>query len=44
MLFTCAARRHTADQFGAIGQALFGVKGTLLAGKALADNLGLFVD
>ena len=38
------ARGHAADQVGAIGDCLLGVKGALLAGEALADDLGVFVD
>ena len=38
------ARRHTANHLGAIGNGLFRVKGTLRAGEALTDYLGVFVD
>src|SRR5690606_2262072 len=38
------ARRHTADHLGAVGNRLLSVEGTLGAGDALADYLGVLVD
>ncbi|MNZ20484.1 hypothetical protein D3C78_375390 [compost metagenome] len=38
------ARGHAADHLGTVGNRLFGVEGTLTAGEALADHLGVFVD
>ena len=38
------AGRHTADDLRAIFFRLFGVKGPLAAGDALADNFGFLVD
>src|SRR5580704_8787684 len=38
------ARRRAADHLGAVGNRLFGMEGTVLAGEALADDLGVFVD
>ena len=38
------ARRYPADHLRAIGNRLFRVEGALRAGKALADDLGGFVD
>src|ERR1700743_2046963 len=41
---TAFARRGAADHLGAIGDGLFGMKGALVAGEALADDLGVLVD
>src|SRR5579863_7905379 len=38
------ARRGAAHHLGAIGDCLFGMKGALAAGKALADDPGVLVD
>src|SRR6185312_6764827 len=38
------ARRHAAHHLGAVGNRLLGVEGTLAAGEALADDLGVLVD
>jgi hypothetical protein len=38
------AGRDAADQVGAVGDGLLGVEGALLAGEALADDLGVLVD
>src|SRR5580700_6695312 len=38
------AGRHAADHFGAVSDCLLGMKGAVLAGEALADDLGVFVD
>ena len=38
------ARRHAADHFRAVGNRLFGMEGTLLAGEALADDFGVLVN
>ncbi len=38
------ARRHATDHFRAIGQRLLGMESTLLAGEALTEHLGIFVD
>ena len=38
------ARGHATNHLGTVGNGLFGVEGTLTAGKALADHLGVFVD
>src|SRR5471032_3260906 len=38
------ARRGAAYHLGAIGDGLFGMKGALLAGEALADHLGILVN
>src|SRR5918995_1738739 len=38
------ARRHAADHLGAVGNRLLGVKRAVLAGEALADDLGILVD
>src|SRR3546814_8144870 len=35
---------HAADHLGAVGDRLLGVEGTLRAGEALADDLGILVD
>ncbi len=44
VLLAALARRDAADQLGAVGDGLFGVEGALLAGEALADDLGVLVD
>jgi hypothetical protein len=44
MLLTTAARRDTPDDFRAVGNALLRVETTLLAGEALANDLGALVD
>ena len=38
------ARRGAADHLGAVGDGLFGMEGALVAGEALADDLGILVD
>src|SRR6266568_2899009 len=38
------AGRGAADHLGAVGDRLLGMEGAVLAGKALADDLGTFVD
>src|SRR6202171_1493790 len=38
------ARRGAADHLGAVGDRLLGMEGTVLAGEALADDLGVLVD
>src|SRR5580658_4878381 len=38
------AGRHAADHFCAVGDRLLGMKGAVLAGEALADDLGVLVD
>ena len=38
------ARRDAADHLGAVGDRLLGVERALLAGEALADDLGVLVD
>src|SRR5690606_21654393 len=38
------ARRYAADHSGAVLDGLLAVKRALRAGKALADNLGVFID
>src|ERR1700687_4344700 len=42
----CAAfaRRGAADHLGAVGDRLLGMDGAVLAGEALADDLGVLVD
>jgi hypothetical protein len=44
MLSTTFARRDATDHFGAVSNRLFGMESTLLAGEALADDFGVFVD
>src|ERR1700743_449955 len=41
---TAFARRGAADHLGSIGDGLFGMEGALVAGEALADDLGVLVD
>src|SRR5215469_6121285 len=38
------AGRHAADHLGAVGDRLLGMEGAVLAGKALADDLGVLAD
>src|SRR2546429_1168150 len=38
------AGRGAADHLGAVGNGSLGMKGAVLAGKALANDLGVFVD
>jgi hypothetical protein len=38
------ARRDAADHLGAVGDRCFGMEGAVLAGEALADDLGVLVD
>src|SRR5579862_5567643 len=38
------AGRYTADHFGAVSDRLLGMEGAVLAGEALADDLGVFAD
>ena len=38
------ARRGAADHLGAVGDRLLGMEGAVLAGEALADDLGVLVD
>src|SRR5262249_53490046 len=38
------ARRCAADHFGAVSDRLLGMEGAVLAGEALADDLGVLVD
>ena len=38
------ARRRAADHLGAVGDRLLGMEGAVLAGEALADDLGVLVD
>ncbi len=38
MRFATTARRDTTDKLGAVGEALLGVVGTLLARETLTDN------
>src|SRR4029077_15168175 len=38
------AGRHAADHFGAVGDRLLGMKGAVLAGEALADDLGVVAE
>jgi hypothetical protein len=44
MFCAAFARCYTANQFGAIGNGLFTVQGTLRPGETLADDLGVLVD
>ena len=44
MRLPALARRDAADHLRAVGNRLFGMEGALLAGEALADDLGVFVD
>ena len=44
MLLAAAARRHAADELGAVGEALLGMERALLAGEALADDARVLVD
>ena len=44
MHLSTLARRHAADQLGTVGNCLLGMEGALLAGEALADHPGVFVD
>src|SRR5690606_7656118 len=44
MLLAALARRYAADHLGAVGNRLLGVVSALRTGKALAENLGIFVD
>src|SRR6185369_9199393 len=41
---TAFARRSAADHFGAVLDRLLGMEGAVLAGEALADDLGVLVD
>ena len=38
------AGRDAADHLGAVGDRLLGMEGAVLAGEALADDLGVLVD
>jgi hypothetical protein len=44
MRLPALARRHPADHLGAVSNRLLGMERALLAGEALADYLGVFVD
>src|SRR5688572_28015888 len=44
VLLAAAAGRHAADDFGAVRNALLGMKRTLLAREALADDARVLVD
>jgi hypothetical protein len=44
MLLASSARRHAADELGAICKALLGMKGTLFASEALTNDFGLLID
>ncbi len=44
MLCPALARRHPADHFRAVGDGLLAVEGALRPCKALADNLGIFIN
>src|SRR6185312_15986800 len=44
VLAAALAGRNAADQLGAVIQRLLRMEGALLAGEALADDLGVFVD
>ena len=44
MRLPALARRHAADHLGAVGDRLLGMERALLAGEALADDFGVFVD
>src|SRR6185437_13165556 len=44
VLAAALAGRHTANQPGAVIERLFGMERALLAGKALANDFGVFVD
>ena len=43
MFAATASWRYTRHDLGAVFNALFGVKGTLVAGDSLANNLAVFV-
>src|SRR6185369_16542486 len=43
VLLAAATGGHPADELGAVGERLLGVKGALLAGEPLADDLGVAV-
>src|SRR5690554_8032578 len=44
MLSTALTRAYATNHFGAVFNRLFRVEGTLCAGKALADNFGVFIN
>ena len=44
MTLTAATRRYAADQLRAVGNGLLGMEGALLAGKALTNDPGIFID
>ena len=44
MLGAAFARRHAADDLGAVGAGLLRVEGALAARNALANDLGILVD
>jgi hypothetical protein len=44
MRLSAFARRNTTYQISSIGNSLFTMKRALLAGVALANNAGIFVD
>ena len=44
MLAATFAGSHATHHLGAEGYCLFGMIGAFLAGKALADHLGVFID
>src|SRR5690606_24466916 len=44
VLAAALARRHAADDLGAVVDHLLGVEGALGAGEALDDDLGVLVD
>ena len=44
MRLATLAGSDAADHVGAVGNRLLGVESTLLAGKALADDFGVFID